>query len=480
MIAAAGPDSETTLGKSKSDEVRRDLIDQLYRSGTTTLFSSFAAACLLSYVLWESAAPVGLLPWFAIVVTLTLIRFIAVRLVLQRGVTVDSAAADERQFLIGATAAGVIWGCSIVLSVQLEPATELLVVPCVMAALSMSAIVSYSRSLWTFAGFVVPSVGPYAIRLVWLDGTVEPMMAGFVLFWAALLWVTARHLNRGFRNRIELSRNNERLIQSLTAARDRAESANLAKTRFLANMSHELRTPLNAIMGYSEMMSERSLGPQDFGKYETYPPIVYRSGRHLLRIVDQILDVSKLEAGAVDLSEDVIDVPQLVENAIKFVAPNADRDGVTIDWAAPDQLPYLRGDATKVRQIVLNLLSNSVKFTPAGGTVSVSVSNTTDGRMEVVVSDTGIGISPDDIEKVLVPFARMENREHLQRMRSLKPDGGFNNTGLGLPLVKLLCDAHGAEFRLSSTPNVGTTARVLFPADRLMLGENVTSLRAVS
>ncbi|MBO6783909.1 MAG: HAMP domain-containing histidine kinase, partial [Alphaproteobacteria bacterium] len=233
-------------------------------------------------------------------------------------------------------------------------------------------------------------------------------------------------------------------------------------------------------MGYSEMMTERSLGPQDFGKYDGYPPIVLRSGRHLLRIVDEMLDVSKLEAGAMDLSEDVIDVSQMIGNAIKFVAPSAHRDGVALEWEAPERLPYLAGDATRVRQIVLNLLSNAVKFTPEGGTVTITAADVADDGLEIVVADTGIGISPEDIENVLVPFARMENREHLQRVRSLKPDSGHSSTGLGLPLVKLLCDLHGAEFELTSSPDVGTRARVRFPADRVLPGENVAGLRAVS
>ncbi len=408
----------------------------------------------------------------------TLLRFAHVRRVLARGVSAASAAEDERLFVAGSLAAGLVWGSSIVMSMQLTPATELLVVPCVMAALSTSAIISYTRSLSSYAAFVVPSMLPYMGRLGWPGGEFEPMMAGFVVFWSALLWVAARHLNRGQRNRIELALNNAHLIESLTAARDRAESASLAKTRFLANMSHELRTPLNAILGYSQMMDERVLGPQEFGKYEDYPSIVVRSGRHLLHIVEEILDVSKLEAGAVDLDEDVIDVGNLVDGAVKFVVPGAERGGIELDWTAPAQIPCLRGDATKIRQIVLNLLSNAVKFRPRGGKVTVRARNTEEGRLEILVSDTGVGMSPEDLANAVVPFARLENREHMQRLRDADAENEFSQTGLGLPLVKLLCELHDAEFRLTSTPGSGTSALVIFPRGRVVLHGNVTALRA--
>lgn len=200
----------------------------------------------------------------------------------------------------------------------------------------------------------------------------------------------------------------------------------------------------------------------------------------MLQIVDRILDVSKLEAGAVDLSEDLIDVENLIEGAIKFVVPSAERGGVELDWRPPEQMPCLRGDATKIRQILLNLLSNAVKFTPRGGRVTVSSRNTKDGRMEIRVSDTGIGMSPEDLENALVPFARLESREHMQRLHEFDEDSEFSHTGLGLPLVKLLCDLHDAEFRLTSTLGTGTNARVSFPRSRVILDTNVTAFRAAS
>ncbi len=178
--------------------------------------------------------------------------------------------------------------------------------------------------------------------------------------------------------------------------------------------------------------------------------------------------MSKLEAGAVDLSEDMIDIDDLASGAVRFISPVADDDGVQVTTAIPEGLPRLRGDATEVRQILLNLLSNAVKFTPRGGQDELRAVFKSSGELILEVEDTDIGIAPEDIERVVTPFAQMENQEHLQRAENPKSDGGHTSTGLGLPLVKLLSEIHGAQFSITSAPEQGTTATVVFPARRVV------------
>lgn len=461
-------------------QVDAELIGGLYKRTTPLLVANIGAASLLSVALWATSDKVLLLGWYVTLTGWTMVRFLLSRLFLRRARDVAESQLWIRYFAIGSAVAGMIWGLSVFLVGNLEADNTRLVVPFVMAALSAAAIAGYSNSLLAFGAFITPALIPYGLHLIWLDGSPHPIIAAFVVFWGLLLWTMARHLNRSFRDSIGLSLKNLSLVEGLTIARDRAEAASLSKTRFLANMSHELRTPLNAIIGFSEMMTERVLGPLGNEKYESYPADILSSGRHLLHIVDQILDVSKLEAGAVDLSNDLIDIHDLVDGAVRYVAATAKDDGVEIFVELPEQLPALRGDATKIRQILLNLLSNAVKFTPRGGRVAVSVTPTHGGRLAINVEDTGIGIPPEDIGEVVKPFARMENQEHLKRVESLKADGGHTTTGLGLPLVKLLSELHDAEFVLASTPDVGTAARVVFPGSRLVFGNNVAILQVAS
>lgn len=468
---------------SESVDPRRvdaELIGSLYQRTTPLLIANIGAATLLTVALWTTSDKLLLLAWYLTLTGWTMVRFLLARLFLRRSRDVAESQIWIRYFAIGSGVAGVIWGLSIFLVGNLEADNTRLVVPFVMAALSAAAIAGYSNSLLAFGAFVAPALIPYSLHLIWLDGGPHPIIAAFVVFWGGLLWIMARHLNHSFRESIGLSLKNLGLVEGLTVARDRAEAASLSKTRFLANMSHELRTPLNAIIGFSEMMAERMLGPLGNEKYESYPADILSSGRHLLHIVDQILDVSKLEAGAVDLSNDLIDLQELLDGAVRYVAATAQDDGVEISVSLPDQLPTLRGDATKIRQILLNLLSNAVKFTPRTGRVAVSVKLTPGGRLALNVEDTGIGIPPEDIGEVVKPFARMENQEHLKRVESLNADGGHTTTGLGLPLVKLLSELHDAEFLLASTPDVGTVARVVFPRSRVVFADNVTMLQAAS
>lgn len=467
--------SSVSMNEVADSRIDHEMVRELYRSAPISLVSSLIAASLLVYVFWVTASPPGLFVWFAIKIIWTVFRFGLVRVVVMQGIREDQTRQWDLVFALISGIAGLIWGASALFAVSLDAGTARMLVPCVIAALSVSAIAGYSRSLPSFAVFLIPCLVPYAAVLVWRDGMTELMIAAAAMAWGGIIWWMARHLNHRFRSRIALTLNNADLVRNLTDARDAARNADLSKTWFLANMSHELRTPLNAIMGYSDMMSQRTLGDQDFGKYDNYPAIILGSGQHLLQIVDKILDISKLEAGAVDLARDQINLPELIDDTVKFMSPDATQDGVSLTVHCPEDLPKLLGDVTRVRQIVLNLLSNAVKFTPRGGQVSISAALVKSGGLEICVEDTGIGISPEDIELALIPYARMENQEHLARVKSLKPDGGRTHTGLGLPLVKLLSELHDATFDLGSTPDIGTIARVSFPVSRVIAGSAPSS-----
>ncbi|HZS81957.1 MAG TPA: ATP-binding protein [Stellaceae bacterium] len=243
------------------------------------------------------------------------------------------------------------------------------------------------------------------------------------------------------------------LASDLAAARDAAERANRIKSDFLAHMSHELRTPLNAIIGFSDIMMRELFGPMANPAYIQYAKDVYGSGRHLLAIINDILDLSKIESGKLELKIEPVDVPAAVRACIALVQGRADQGGVALDFAAAE-VPRLLADELKLKQILLNLLSNAVKFTGEGGRVSVSVALTAGRGMAIEVADTGIGMSEEELAIAILPFSQIESpfrRRH-------------QGTGLGLPLAKSLTEANGGQLELSSERGVGTVARVVFPA----------------
>ncbi len=250
----------------------------------------------------------------------------------------------------------------------------------------------------------------------------------------------------------------KRTEEALLAAKEAAELANRSKSEFLANMSHELRTPLNAIIGFSEMIKTATFGPIGSPKYREYATDIYGSGQHLLNVITDILDISKIEAGKLELHEEPVDVPEAVESCLMLVNERAENAGLTLEIEIADDLPPLRADERKLKQILINLLSNAVKFTPEGGTVTTRVWCHRDDGYVFQVADTGIGIAPDDIPKVLAPFGQVDST--LARK--------YEGTGLGLPLTKSLVEMHGGSFDLQSEPGVGTTVTARFTAGRIV------------
>jgi signal transduction histidine kinase len=249
-----------------------------------------------------------------------------------------------------------------------------------------------------------------------------------------------------------------RLAGDLQIARDQAETANRAKSEFLAAMSHELRTPLNAVIGFSEIIKNETFGPVGSVEYREYAGDIHGSGQHLLDLINDILDLSKIESGVQELFEDDIEVPKVAETVLRLVRQRAKEREVELELDLPDGLPLLNADERKVKQILANLLTNAVKFTDSGGTVTLRAWCRADSGFVIQVADTGIGIAPDDIPKALAKFAQIDS--DLNRK--------FEGTGLGLPLTKALVELHGGCLDLQSQVGVGTTVTVRFPAARIV------------
>jgi PAS domain S-box-containing protein len=251
---------------------------------------------------------------------------------------------------------------------------------------------------------------------------------------------------------------------ALFEAKEVAESANRAKSEFLANISHELRTPLNAIIGFSELIIAETMGP--IAKpYREYLQDVLNSGRHLLEVINDILDLAKAEAGQLDLNEDALDLKSVIDGVVRLMRERAMRNGLRLTATVAPGLAPLRADPRKLRQILLNLISNAVKFTPAGGSVKVEAERASDGDLLLRVIDTGIGIAAEDIAVALKPFGQVDGT--LSRK--------YEGTGLGLPLTRAMVELHNGRIQIDSEIDQGTTVTIRLPAERFDLWEEAAA-----
>jgi signal transduction histidine kinase len=254
----------------------------------------------------------------------------------------------------------------------------------------------------------------------------------------------------------------ERLKTAITLeeAKNAAEYADSSKSSLLANVSHELRTPLNAIIGFSEVMRNQILGPILNPKYREYIEDIHKSGEHLLEMINDILDFSKIEAGHLELYDESIDLGEAINAVVRLLRDQATNAELEVVPLVAEDLPQLKGDTRRLKQVLINLVSNAIKFTPAGGSIEITAENASDG-IDLIVKDTGIGIPESEIERVMLPFAQVDNAMSRQH----------NGTGLGLPLAKRLVELHGGDFHLESEVGKGTRITAHFPQTSLVREE---------
>ncbi|HEY1631602.1 MAG TPA: ATP-binding protein [Rhizomicrobium sp.] len=348
----------------------------------------------------------------------------------------------------------------------------------VMIAMSLVALLwayAFSRAMHpgVYLAGVVPTLVLALVRLGFDEGASALPVALFLCVTFVFAFLFAGRARRYFETMLRTRFANDDLAIELRATRDEAlrkrfeaESANASKTTFLANMSHELRTPLNAILGFSEIIAQETLGPIGTARYREYATDINSSGTHLLSLINDILDVAKIESGKMDIEPRLVDPKTVIERALTVLAARAKdkRQHVMVQVESGS----LYADERALKQIVINLAANAVKFTHEGGSITVSGGPMADGGYEICIEDDGPGISPEALDRVFLPFNQVDNRYSRQ-------SGG---TGLGLSLVRGLVELHGGRAWIESDVGTGVRAYVYFPVGNAALVRDTMRLSA--
>ncbi len=386
-----------------------------------------------------------------------------------------AAGAWRRKFVLATAFCGSAWAYLVVALLRTgEPSAQAFAILVMLLVSTVMSLLAAAIPAAFVVGMLPMIVGVIMIYAPLLTSAAAPTAALAVGAIGYFLIVVQRLHASAARN-ISFQAEKDSLIAELEQARlnsdearRRAESANLAKSRFLATMSHELRTPLNAVLGFSEVMKGELFGPHSIPAYKEYSNDIHASGQHLLMLINEILDLSRVEAGRYELKEAAVSLPALVEDCCRLLSMRAKSRDLILTDSLDCDLPRIWADERAVRQVTLNLLTNAIKFTPQGGSITVKVGWTGAGGQYLSIKDTGPGIPPEEIPIVLSSFGR----------GSLAHKHAEEGTGLGLPIVKGLVELHGGQFRLTSNLRQGTEAVVIFPPERTMDAPPPTNVEA--
>lgn len=418
------------------------------------LLATVASAAVILVLFWRTGPQPLLAGWFLLVGAIQLVRTILVR----RAV----ALSDEQLTgpllhrlsrlsvaLLGLI--GLVWGSSAMLLYGDHPAELDVVLTLAVVGLAAGVSNLHAVSVRAVAAFCVPSLGSFLLAFLVHATPASHLLAVLLIIFMAVLSLSVRTYNQKYDEVFRLQSANAALVSDLETARDRAERGNESKSRFLADLTHELRTPLNAIIGFCDTMLAEKFGPIDNPRYREFIATIETSGTHLLEMINRLLDHSKMEAGKFVIDYSRFDLSNVVERCVELMRHDAQSRSVALDLSLPPVPVALDGDRVRLRQILLNLISNAIRFTDSGGRVQVVLSEPDAETVRLSVIDTGIGMAAEEVATALMPFTQLA---------SGRSAGG---TGLGLPLVKALAELHGGRLDIVSAPGRGTEASVTLP-----------------
>ena len=438
----------------RADRILAEKLKLLYR-GSFAVPANVVVALVVAYFLRGGFPDTFLVLWLAATVVVS-----GIRLVLDGGFRRSVHPCHvcwQARFTAGAIASGMLWG-ALCLGLMLWGRREdFVLVTLVAAGLSAGALTSIASCFPAYIGYAGSFVLPLAVASIAQRNYPAVAFNGWlVLLFLMVIAVAAKNLGRLVDRTIALQVDNEMLQTSLKKARHERDHARSDKWSTLGRLSYELRTSLNAILGFSEIIREQLFGPLGDERYREYAAHVHSSGRDLLTLSSELSQLTQSEAGQLKLHETMVDLTGVISKCVETMLPDATRGGLTLTMILSPRLPFLRADDGKVRQMLLSLMDNAIKFTPPQGRIAIEAGTTEDGGVDLVVRDTGVGMKPEDIPRAVEPFSMLS-----------PPFGVRNpNMGLGLPICRRLAELHGAEFAIKSEPNVGTECRISFPPER--------------